>query len=132
KRYLHDPFEYDFRNLRNRRSLESGAALLAERVDPIFGHTLTPAVIIADRRAHTDEIRKKVLERDRSLPGAQLIGSVTTLEDFLPGDVAAQQAKLRRLDELRDLIDSRDVQLADAEVRADLAKLRPPEDLAPV
>ena len=29
ERYLHDPFEYDFRNLRNRRSLESGAAALA-------------------------------------------------------------------------------------------------------
>ena len=65
KRYLHDPFEYDFRNLRNRRSLESGAALLAERVDPIFGRTLTPAVVIADRRSHTDEIRKKMLERDQ-------------------------------------------------------------------
>ena len=87
-RYLHDPFEYDFRNLRNRRSLESGAALLAERVDPIFGRTLTPAVVIADRRSHTNEIRNKVLERDRSLPGPQLIGQVTTLDDFLPGDPA--------------------------------------------
>jgi uncharacterized protein len=132
KRYLHDPFEYDFRNLRNRRSLESGAALLAERVDPIFGHTLTPAVIIADRREHTAEIRNKVLERDRSLPGAQLIGSVATLEDFLPGDLATQQAKLRLHAELRELLDSRDVQLADEDVRADLAKLRPPTNLTPV
>jgi hypothetical protein len=132
KRYLHDPFEYDFRNLRNRRSLESGAALLAERVDPIFGKTLTPAVIIADRRAHTGEIRKKVLERDKSLPGAQLIGQVTTLDDFLPGDAATQRKKLAVLRELDEIIDSPAAQLADDDVRADLQKLRPPEDLAVV
>jgi predicted RND superfamily exporter protein len=130
KRYLRDPFEYDFRNLRNRRSLESGAALLAERVDPIFGKTLTPAVIIADRRGHTEEIRKKVLERDRSLPGAQLIGQVTTLDDFLPGDAVTQQTKLSVLAELREIIDSPAAQLADEDVRADLDKLRPPDNLA--
>ena len=131
-RYLHDPFEYDFRNLRNRRSLMSGAALLAERVDPIFGRTLTPAVIIADKRAHTDEIRKKVLERDHSLPGPQLIGQVTTLDDFLPGDLATQRQKLAVLRELDEIIDSPAAQLADDDVRADLKKLRPPDNLAVV
>jgi hypothetical protein len=129
-RYLHDPFEYDFRNLRNRRSLESGAALLAERVDPIFGKTLTPAVVIADRRSHTNEIRNKVLERDRSLPGPQLIGQVTTLDDFLPGDLATQRAKLDVLGELREIIDSPAAQLADDDVRGDLDKLRPPDKLS--
>jgi uncharacterized protein len=132
KRYLHDPFEYDFRNLRNRRSLISGAALLAERVDPIFGRTLTPAVVIADKRAHSDEIRKKVLERDRSLPGPQLIGQVTTLDDFLPGDLTTQREKLAVLGELREIIDSPAAQLADEDVREDLQKLRPPDDLKPV
>ena len=132
KRYLKDPFEYDFRNLRNKRSLISGAAMLAERVDPIFGRTLTPAVIIADKRAHTDEIRKKVLDRDRSLPGAQLIGQVTTLDDFLPGDGARQRQKLAVLRELTEIIDSPAAQLADDDVRADLAKLRPPDDLQAV
>ena len=132
KRYLHDPFEYDFRNLRNRRSLESGAALLAERVDPIFGKTLTPAVIIADRRAHTDEIRRKVLERDKSLPGAQLIGQVTTLDDFLPGDAATQRQKLTVLRELDEIIDSPAAQLADDDGAKISKKMRPPENLAVV
>jgi predicted RND superfamily exporter protein len=131
-RYLHDPFEYDFRNLRNRRSLISGAAVLAERVDPIFGRTLTPAVIIADKRAHTDEIRNKVLERDHSLPGPQLIGQVTTLDDFLPGDLPTQRAKLAVLDELRDIIDSPAVQLADDDDHEDLVKLRPPDHLSTI
>lgn len=132
KRYLHDPFEYDLRNLRNRRSLISGAAALAERVDPIFGRTLTPEVIIADKRAHAAEIRNKVLERDRALPGPQLIAQVTTLDDFLPGDLAQQRAKLVVLGELRRLIDSPTAGLADDAERAELLRLRPPDDLRPV
>jgi predicted RND superfamily exporter protein len=131
KRYLRDPFEYDFRNLRNRRSLTSGAALLAERVDPVFGRTLTPAVIIADKREHTDEIRRHVLERDRSLPGPQLIGQVTTLDDFLPGDAAVQKQKLDILAEIRRLVDKTLEQTQDPHERADLEELRPPP-LGPV
>jgi predicted RND superfamily exporter protein len=132
KRYIRDPFEYDFRNLRNRRSLESGAALLAERVDPIFGRTLTPAVIIADRRTHVAEVKRKVIERDRTLPGSQLIGQVTTLDDFLPGDAATQRQKLAILSEIRGLVDRSQQQTDDESERADLAKLRPPDDLAVV
>jgi predicted RND superfamily exporter protein len=131
-RYLGDPFEYDFRNLRNRRSLESGAAALAPRVDKIFGKTLTPAVIIADRRAHTAEVKRKVFERDRVLPGGPLIGDITTLEDFLPGDLATQQKKLAVLDELRELADGKELQLAGDEDREKLRELRPPDGLRPV
>jgi predicted RND superfamily exporter protein len=132
QRYLGDPFEYDFRNLRNRRSLESGAAALAPRVDKIFGKTLTPAVVIADRRAHTGEIRKKIFERDKVLPGGPLIGDIATLEDFLPGDAAEQKGKLEVLGELRKLVDSKEVQLAGEEDRKKLEELRPPENLKPV
>ncbi len=128
-RYLHDPFEYDFRNLRNRRSLESGAAALAPRVDKIFGRTLTPAVVIADQRSHTGEIRKKIFERDKALPGEPLIGEITTLEDFLPGTNAQQREKLVVLDELRELVDGKELRLASDEDRKQLLELRPPDDL---
>jgi predicted RND superfamily exporter protein len=131
-KYLHDPFEYDFRNLRNRRSLESGAAALAPRVDKIFGRTLTPAVVIADKRSHTGEIRTKIYERDKVLPGGPLIGDITTLEDFLPGETALQQKKLRVLDELRALVDGKELQLASDDDRKQLRELRPPDDLRPI
>jgi predicted RND superfamily exporter protein len=131
-RYLGDPFEYDFRNLRNRRSLESGAAALAPRVDKIFGRTLTPAVVIADKRIHTGEIRNKIYERDKVLPGGPLIGDITTLEDFLPGSVAEQQKKLAVLGDLRELVDGKELQLASDDDRKQLLELRPPEDLRPV
>jgi predicted RND superfamily exporter protein len=128
KHYLRDPFEYDFRNLRNRRSIESGAESIAPRVDRIFGLTLTPSVIVADRREQAAEIREVVLARDRA-SGAPLLGDVTTLDSFLPGDLATQQKKLDVLGDLRALIDSRDLEFADDEDRAELRCERPPESL---
>ncbi len=130
--YLKDPFEYDFKNLRNRRSLESGAAALAPRVDRIFGKTLTPAVIVADKREHTDEIRSIIFERDKALPGERLIGDVRTIDDFLPGSREVQDQKLAVLADIRELIDDPAIKLLDDDQRKKLQELRPPEGLRPV
>ena len=121
--YVRDPFEYDFRNLRNRRSLATGAAALAPRVDRVFGETLTPAVVLADRREHTAEIRQVILDRDRTLPGGPLIGKITTLDDFLPGDVPTQKKKLAVLAELREIAASPAMKLATPEERDRLKEL---------
>ncbi|MEO6952876.1 MAG: MMPL family transporter, partial [Polyangia bacterium] len=130
--YLHDPFEYDFRNLRNRKSVSSGAASLSPVVERVFGETLTPAVVLSDTRAHTGEIRHKILERDRSLPGGPLIGRIATLDDFLPGDEATQQKKLAVLKELRDILHSPSMRLASDEQRAKFAELDETDKLQPV
>ena len=127
--YLKDPFEYNFNNLRNKRSMETGAAALAPRVDHVFGRTLTPAVIVADRRDHTEEIRRKIFERDKALPGPRMIGDVRTLEDFLPGSLEVQQQKLAILSEIRELIDDPSLKLLDDVDRQKLLDLRPPEGL---
>ncbi|HEY7956473.1 MAG TPA: MMPL family transporter [Polyangia bacterium] len=128
--YLHDPFEYDLRNLRNRKSLESGAAKLAPRVDRIFGLTLTPSVVVADERAHTAEIRKVILDRDRRLPGRPLIGAIATVDDYLPGDLATQRKKLAVLAELRRFYDQHPP--GDAKEKDRRSELRPPDDLRPI
>ncbi len=130
--YLRDPFEYDFRNLRNRKSVSSGSASLSPVVERVFGETLTPAVVLSDTRAHTGEIRHKILERDRTLPGGPLIGRVATFEDFLPGDAATQDKKLAVLKELRDLLHSPAVRLASDEQRARFAELDETAKLVPV
>ena len=131
-RYLGDPFEYDFTKLRNSKSLTTGAAAIAPRVDHIFGRTLTPAAIVADRRDQTEQIRKKILERDKALGGKPVIGEVRTLEDFLPGSLPVQQKKLAVLSELRELIDDPALKLLEPDERARLSELRPPEGLRPV
>ncbi|MSP63295.1 MAG: hypothetical protein EXR72_23720 [Myxococcales bacterium] len=130
--YLRDPFEYDFNNLRNRRSFESGAAALAPRVDRIFGETLTPAVIVADKREHTEEIRSVIFERDKALPGESMIGSVRTIDDFLPGSRALQEQKIALLGELRELCDDPALKLLGDEERKKIRELRPPEGLTPI
>jgi predicted RND superfamily exporter protein len=131
KRYLHDPFEYDFRNLRNRRSFESGGASIAPRVDKLFGLTLTPSVVLADRREHADEIRHKVLDRDIA-SGHPLLGEVATLDDFLPGSLEVQKKKLTVLADLRALVDGPDFARLDEEDRERARELRPPDDLRPI
>jgi len=132
RRYLADPFEYDFRNLRNRRSLESGAGALAPRVDALFGLTITPSVVLAERREQTGEIRDRLLDKDRRLPGRPMLGQVSTLEDFLPGDAATQARKLALLADLRRLVDSPAMTHASDEDRRLARELRPPESLRPV
>jgi predicted RND superfamily exporter protein len=129
--FLKDPFEYDFRNLRNRRALTQGGAALAERVDPVFGLTLTPSVVLADARKHTEEIRDIVQSRDKA-SGKPLIGDVSILDDFLPGDAATQEKKLALLAELRALVDGPDFQKLDDEDKKRAVDLRPPESLKPV
>src|SRR5207244_257798 len=114
------------------RSLETGAAALAPRVDRIFGKTLTPAVIVADKREHTDEIRSIIFERDKALPGERLIGDVRTIEDFLPGTPEVQQQKLGVLADIRELIDDPAIKLLDDGQRKKLLELRPPVGLAPI
>jgi predicted RND superfamily exporter protein len=126
--YLHDPFEYDFRNLRSTRSLESGAQSIAPRVDKIFGLTLTPSVVLADTRAHTDEIRHVVLDRDTA-SGHPLLGDVAILDDFLPGSAEMQQKKLAVLAELRSIVDGPDFDKLDDEDQKKAKDLRPPDAL---
>jgi len=105
-RLLHDPFEYDFNRLRNRRSFTSGAARLAARVDPLFdgGLTLTPAVVVAPRPEDARAVRDAILLRDAR--GAKLFARVTTVDDFLPGDAAEQAEKRALLARLRRLVAS--------------------------
>jgi hypothetical protein len=132
--YVKDPFEYDFANLRNRRAAEGGSATIRPRVEKIFGRALIPAVIVAERREQTEEIRRAILERDRPRPGEArgIIGEVHTIEDFLPGSLAVQREKLAVLAELRKLIDDPALRLLDDADRRKLLELRPSETLRPL
>jgi hypothetical protein len=125
-RFLGDPFEYDFRRLRSERSVTAGAEAWAKKVDPLFGLTLTPSVVLAERPEQVHEVKRLLLARDR----AGLLGRVTTVWDVLPGPPDEQEKKLAVLTELRRLCDR--PELRDAEDEADrklVADLRPPERL---
>ncbi|HEY3352221.1 MAG TPA: MMPL family transporter [Polyangia bacterium] len=123
--YLRDPFEYDFRNLRNQRSRYSGAGKLSYKLDPIFGRSLSPSFILADDPSQAEEIRRVLREQDKKY---NVVGDIKTVNDFLPGGPAVQQQKLEILASIRKLIDTNSKLLDDKE-RADVLAFRPPDDL---
>ena len=120
--YAFDPFEYDFRNLRNRASKEHGSAKLSHKVDKIFDLPQTPTPLLTDFRDQVPHIKEVIL----SQPNARAtIGDVKTLFDFLPKQ---QEEKLAVLADIRRLID-RKIDFLDEEDRKDIEAYRPPEDL---
>jgi predicted RND superfamily exporter protein len=124
-RFAHDPFEYDFDKLRNQAAKRSDAERLSAKIDPIFGRSLSPGFVLADTPAEIDAITRKLRERDRVY---HVLGSIKTVNDYLPGSTAEQSHKLLLIGEIRRLIDD-NVDFLDGDVRARFAALRPPDDL---
>jgi predicted RND superfamily exporter protein len=123
--FAFDPFEYDFRNLRNRESAKRGSAKLSRRVDHIFDLPQSPTPVVTDELYEVPKIKEAILDA----PGSPaLIGGVKTLQDFLPKD---QKAKLAVLDDLRRMIDRKIDFLSDKD-RKDIEEYRPPDDLREV
>ena len=123
-RYLRDPFEYDFDKLRNRVSRQTEEKLSA-RLDPIFGRSLSPGFVLADRASQVEEIRGALRARD---PRHEYLGDVKTIDDYLPGGIDEQRDKLAILARIRALFDANTRLLSDPD-RARLAELRPPDTL---
>jgi uncharacterized protein len=123
-----DPFESNFKNLRS-----SGAAITEERewmheVDRAFGEGLDAAfVIAAPRRDDVVPLKQKLRAVDASASAKdKLFGQLQSLDDLLP---AQQPEKLALLGEIRTLLSSKDVEALSEDERAELATLRPPDDL---
>jgi len=120
--WIFDPFEYDFRNLRNRVSKERGSAKLSNRVDQIFSLPSDPTPVVVDRVDRVQAVREAILKA----PDAPfIIGDVKTLYQFLPTD---QEAKLKVLADLRRLIDGK-IDFLPKKDRDLLEEYRPPESL---
>jgi predicted RND superfamily exporter protein len=124
-RWLGDPFEYDFDKLRNQVSKHSDSEVLATRLNPVFGRSLSPGFVLAESPSQIEPIRAEMLARDRT---RHVLGSVRTVADFLPGSPEEQTQKLATLGEIRRMIDQ-NLSLVDGDARRRLAELRPPDDL---
>jgi uncharacterized protein len=98
---------------------------LSGKLIPLFGRTLSPNFILADRVQDVEEIRRRLREKDRS---SHVLGEIRAIDDFLPGSPELQRRKLAVLARLRTLID-RNSGLLDPTDRAQLLRNRPPDDL---
>ena len=129
-KYLQNPYEGNFRNLRSSSPDIERARTLLGRIDDAFGHNISGGfVIAAPTREAARLVARRLHEVDGDLPpDKQLLGGVKSIDDVLPAD---QQAKLPVLADLRRMIDRESDKLSDAE-RADALRLRPPDDLKPL
>jgi predicted RND superfamily exporter protein len=128
-RYLtDDPFESNFKNLRSH-----GAAITEERrwmhaIDHAFGEGIDAGFVIAmPRRDDVAPLKKRLRDADADAqPRDKLFAHLDTLDDMLPDH---QPEKLAVLAQIRGLLSSKDVDALGDDDRAELAKLRPPDDL---
>jgi uncharacterized protein len=127
-RYLHDPFEYDFRKLGNQSQARKQVEALSGKLDPIFGRSLSPGVVLVDHPEDAIQVKRKIEAID---PAHAIVAKTTIIGDLLPGDRATQEAKLKVLSKIRRLVDQ-NVELLDEEQRRKLEVLRPPDDLRPL
>jgi uncharacterized protein len=128
-RYLtDDPFESNFKNLRSR-----GPAITEERrwmhaIDKVFGEGIDAGFVIAvPRRDDVLPLKQRLRDADAGAPPRdKLFAHLDSLDDALP---AQQAEKLAVLAQIRALLSSREIEALGDDERAELAKLRPPDDL---
>jgi uncharacterized protein len=127
--FLRDPYEYDFRRLRNQFADKSGTQ--SALADKIIGERSSPHVILADNIDQVPKI-EKALERfgmDNPDPEKRAVKGVKTVFGYLPGTVEEQRRKLPLLAEIRDLILNNDLGKLSAEDRRQIRELTPPDGL---
>jgi len=128
---VHDPFEYDTTRLRSEGPEAVTARSWMALSDRTFGRGYSARTYIAaDRLDQIPLIGGALRAHDAHLPAAhQTFGSVTSILDFIPED---QPQKLAILANIRRLLDDDALAALTDRERAELAELRPPDDLAPI
>jgi uncharacterized protein len=132
--YLRDPWEYNFSKLGSRSSKVGGAGEWSNKADEVFRgkQNISGTLILADTPEQVPLLEEKILANDRSDPQGELIEEIVTVQDFLPGPPEVQEQKLAVLERMRDRLTPRVLHEVDAEERARLEEMRPPEDLGVV
>ena len=137
--FIPNSFEYDFSKLLQKSRQKTEAEVLKSRVNAIFGESLSPVVIVADRLDQVAAIQREVLrKRDADPAEDRIIDTCKTLVASLPRD---QEAKMGVLQELRALLEDHTVSLLPddqrkkvEQIRGEIAQLKPigVDDLPPM
>ncbi len=129
--FLRDPFEYNYRNLRNQQSQKHGSGQKSGAARKILGERSSPHIILAERFDQVPKI-KAALEQFTGKnpdPKKRVIKNIKTLHDYLPGTPKEQEEKIALLGEVRRLLAKLPKKKLSAAEREDLKQLTPPEDL---
>jgi uncharacterized protein len=93
--------EMDFSKLRDKRSMSVGSGSLYHYIDEIFGKTFSPLVIMPHTEDQAELLTDAFRELKKTPLGVDVIGSVSSLQDFLPRQ---QTEKIQILKEIRSLL----------------------------
>lgn len=132
--YLADPWEYDFDKLGSRGSKAGGAGEWSTKAERVFGGKMNVAgaLTVADTPEQVPLLKKRIFENDAKDPEGKLIAEVATVEDFLPGTLDEQRAKLEILGRIRDRLTSAVLHALTDDERARVLEAKPPEGLRPL
>lgn len=126
--YLEDPFEYDFRNLRNQKE-GFPAHELSKRINAMFTERLNPMYILADRPSQVPLIAHELRRNNTQGANAGLFQHIRTIYSYLPEQ---QQEKIRVLRRIRRQLNRHTLSWMSAEDRAEIDKYMPTGKLRPV
>jgi predicted RND superfamily exporter protein len=132
--FLRDPFEYDFRKLRNQYSQGQGAGKRSNDAEKILGQRSSPHIFLADNVDQVPKIKEALspyMKKDAP-PEKRAIKAIRTVFDYIPGSVGEQEKKIVLLGEIRELIRGRVWKSLSPEDQKEIERLTPPEDLKPV
>jgi predicted RND superfamily exporter protein len=127
-RWLRDPMEWNFGNLRSAetRAQRNWSKMYRLGMGNVgAGHIGTDGVLLVDRADQADAVAEAMRAQDASFGAQRLLKEVRTVHSMLPTD---QAEKLEILARLRRKID-RHVSLMSDEERAEVQRFRPPDEL---
>ncbi len=127
KGYLQDPWEYNFSNLRSKRSYHKGAGHWSSRADKIFKSRGSPVLLLADSMGQASKVADRVVEQDQKLTHGRWVQRVVTVYDRLGGRPELVKEKLAILARIRSEIDKALPRLSGADKKF-AEDWRPPED----
>lgn len=126
-----DPFEYDLKQLRSQAPDAVEARKWMKVSDKLFGRGIAGRTFFAaERSEQVPQIIDALKARDAGKPeNKRVVGSIASILDVIPRD---QDQKLKVLAQIRTLLDDPGLNALEDTERAELAQLRPPDDLRPI
>lgn len=131
--FMSDPYEYNFRKLRNQYTNEMGSGKYSTDAEKIIGKRSQPHIILADSIDQVPAIKEALMQYhvdSKTMPAEKLLfKDIDTIFDRLPGSEQEQIQKLEILKDIRRIILENKWDSLDKEDHELLDKLTPPADL---
>lgn len=123
--YLPNALEYDFTKLRtkNKGQAASEEAVLNNRVKKIFGESMSPIVLVAERTDQVKPLCDEIMRKSKLDPNPkkQVVASCQSLYTYVPAD---QDEKIAVLGQIRQLLEDKSINFLKPEQKAEVERFK--------